>query len=237
MRSVEKDNTLTQSEVALILGVSARYVRDLAMQGVLNRVGTGRYDANEVHALADIRRMNLSLPDIAMMSKRAELSARRSERVVKQLMEVFGLGSDLISLEDIDVLALHGRVEDALLLPGIMTETHRVSEWASIFNAMGEEYLEAVAMYTPAREEPWAPYVELSNKIMREAPREALKYDNALRLAYECLQRARNNLVATSYNYAKRNNDKVLALKAFPEAKGDVHETILEKAAKLSRKR
>lgn len=222
---MEPDQILPVAEAARVLGVSVRQVNNMKQQGLLSTAADGFY-ANEVYALKEIRRRKLSLTDVAMMAQRADISARRTERVMRQLLDTFDFGRSLISLEKDDVLAFHTRVEDELLLLGGLNNVKEVADWACKFNAIGEEYFEVVALYTGS-DEPWRPYAELAAKLLKEAPREELRIDNALRLAYECLHKARKDMNIAGFNYARKRYGKVLALRAFPAAKGDVHDSIL----------
>ena len=229
---MKPDSTLSRDEVAAILGLSLRHLDRIVSEGTLT-CNRGVFDADEVHVLAQLRSRKLSLVDVAMMAQRAEISSRRTERVVRQLLDTFDFGQGLLSLEPSDVIALYLRVEAELEMYNPYNNAREIAGWACTFNMIGEEYFEVVAIHTGS-DEPWRPYTSLAAKMLKEAPREEMRTDNALRLAFECLHKARKDMCIAGYNYVRKHHGKVLALRAFPDAKGDVHEDILNIAIKYT---
>lgn len=232
---MDEEYTLTQDEAAQILGVSTRRFRQLVEGRWIRRVSRGQYDANQVHQLKRLREKSVGFTEVAMQSQRADMSSRQTERVVRQLLAALDVGYSLISLEKEDVEALHMRVEDELELYYQMS-IEEVTQWTHTFNSMGEEYFEAVEMHLGVSE-PWLIYWQLLVKMLREAPRERLRKEKYLELAYSCLHKAREHFDRIAYFYAVERHGKVRALTAFKAAKGDAHDDIVNIAIWHAKKR
>lgn len=183
------------------------------------------FDPNEVHQLKKIRESKLSLAEVAARAARAEMTAYRLERQVTQLLNVIGADISSIDLTPDAVVALHLKVEDELASTGLPT-IETTMFWAQTFQSLSEEYFHVVAHQFDT-EEPWAKYLELSNKLLGKTPFAKLKNDLELNTAYNYLEMARRGLRQVMFFYVRSTANKRIAYKLFPEALGDVHEDIM----------
>lgn len=219
---------ISKEEAAKILKSGKRYIDKGIRKGLLKPQYNGKiplFDINEVYELAELLKEKITLPQITMIARRADLSAKRSERVLEKLLSVLEIDYTLIPLDEKGVASLHLRVEDELKDVGRM-DINKVYEWAKILSSIGEEYFSAVSriMKTP---EPWKPYLELSVRLSENAPHDEILSDKETRFVYGCLQKARNIIRQTAFFYISNLVNTRVAFKMFPEIKKNVHESIL----------
>lgn len=219
---------ISSEEAAEILGVDKSRVNQLTRDGMLRSrlVGNANmYDPNEVHQLKQIRASNLSLAEVAARAARAEMTAYRLERQVSQLLDVIGANIPSADVRKDAVIALHLKVEDELK----NKRTAGVEDlmfWAQTFQSLSEEYFHVVAQQFQT-EEPWAPYLELSNKLLVHAPYDKLRNDLELSTAYNFLEMARRSMRQVMFFYVRTTSNKRIAHRLFPESLNDVHEEVL----------
>lgn len=227
-------NLISLTEAAKILGVSKKQVQRKVSGGLLKAHYLGRYtlfNPNDVYELSELENSGLSFTQIALMAKKAHMSAIRSERIVDRLIALLEFDYPIISLDKADVVSLHIRTEDALKQVTSYS-LKEVTEWTRVFLAIGEEYFEAIAEYTKS-EEPWEPYVKLAQKISLDAPREDILHDREVRIIYGCLSKARTSVRQTAFFYIQSKFGMSIARRLFPESKADVHEDILSIALNM----
>lgn len=219
---------ITSEEAAEILGVDKSSVTRMTRDGLLRAKLAGNanmYDPSEVHQLKTIRETNLSLAEVAARAARAEMAAYRLERQVTQLLSVIGADIPSLDVTPEAVVSLHLRVQDAVQLTGVPS-VDDVMSWAQTFQALSEEYFHVVADQFHT-DEPWAPYLELSSKLIRDIPHVKLRNDLELNIAYNYLEMARRTMRQTMFFYVRTTSNKRIAYRLFPEALADVHEDVL----------
>lgn len=226
------EDLLTAQQVAGMLGVTTDMVQKLVRQGLLkpqyqgtSLVAPRLYRETDVAALVEAREAKLDLPTVAAIARQAYTASRSLERVVKQLLELLGADVPLLKLGKDDVLSLCAKVDDALEQE-FPPEAREVLDWAKIFYAIGEEYFELVASQL-GDEEPWKRFLDLGQKLSREAPRKSFMIDKELEAAYGYLEVARRNLRNSSFFYIRNRHGRKTASDLFPEVKGDKHEDII----------
>jgi hypothetical protein len=225
---------ISSEEAAEILGVDRRRVTQLTNEGLLRSKLVGNanmYDPSEVHQLKQIRESNLSLAEVAARAARAEMTAYRLERQVTKLLNVIGADIPSADIGKEAVVALHLKVEDELS----ETRTPDISDimsWAQTFYSLSEEYFLVVAREFET-EEPWARYLELSNKLLRKTPYEKLRSDIEFSTAYNYLEMARRAMRQTMFFYVRTTSNKRMAHRLFPESLNDIHEDVLSMVSLL----
>lgn len=219
---------ISSEEAAEVLGVTKSHLHKLTREGMLRARLYGNanmYDPSEVHQLKSIRESDLSLTVVAARAARAEMTAYRLERQVEQLLSVIGADNPSVSVSPEAVVALHLKVEDELQ----STRPATVDElmfWAQTFQAMSEEYFHVVASQFET-DEPWVKYLQLSNKLLRDAPFSKLRNDLELHTAYNFLEMARRSMRQTMFFYVQTTSNKRIAHRLFPESLNDVHEDVM----------
>lgn len=183
------------------------------------------YDPNEVHQLKEIRASNLSFTEVAARAARAEMAAYRLERQVNQLLSVIGANIPSADIRKDAVVALHTRVQDEVSSKRI-AGVEDLMFWAQTFQSLSEEYFHVVAKEFET-EEPWVPYLELSNNLLRHAPYDQLRNDLELSTAYNFLEMARRGMRQVMFFYVRTTANKRIAHRLFPESLNDVHEGVL----------
>lgn len=219
---------ISSEEAAEILGVNRRQVTQLTRDGLLRSKLVGNanmYDPNEVHQLREIRASSLTLAEVAARAARAEMTAYRLERQVSQLLDVIGANIPSADIQKDAVVALHLKVEDALKDKGIPT-VEDLMYWAQTFQSLSEEYFHVVAKEFET-EEPWTPYLNLSNQLLRKTPYARLKTDLELSTAHNFLEMARRGMRQVMFFYVRTTSNKRIAHRLFPESLNDVHEDVL----------
>lgn len=200
----------------------------MTLEGLLRAKLVGNanmYDPNEVHQLKKIREEGMSIPEIAARAARAEMTAYRLERQVTQLLSVIGADIPSADLAPEAVVALHLKIEDAAKSADF-ADVGDIMFWARTFQSLSEQYFHVVSKQFET-EEPWRPYLELSNKLLKGAPFAALKTDVELAIAYNYLELARRNLRQVMFFYVRATSNKRIAHRLFPESVGDFHEDVM----------
>jgi len=225
------EDLLTVQQVARMLGVTTDMVQKLVRQGLLKPQYQGSitaprlYREADVAALVEAREAKLDLTTVAAMARQAHTASRSLERVVKQLLELLGADVPLLSLEKEDVLSLCAKVDDALE-EEFLPEAREVLSWAKVFYAIGEEYFGLVESHL-GEKEPWKRFLDLGQKLVREAPRKSFVIDKELEATYGYLEVARRNLRNAAFFYVANKHGQRLASGLFPEVKRDRHEDII----------
>lgn len=218
---------ITSEQAAEILGVTTGRVRQMLRDGYLRSRLVGQaymYDPNEVHQLKEIRKTGVTLVEIAARASRAEMIAYRLERQVTQLLNVIGADIPSVDLRQEAVVALHLKVEDAsksTRIPSI----DELLEWAQVFQGLNEQYFHEVEQEF-LTDEPWKPYIKLSNNLAKSMPQERLRKDLELNTAYNYLEMSRKHLRQVVFFYVRTTSNKRIAYRVIPEAANDFHEDV-----------
>lgn len=219
---------ITSEEAAQILGVNKYSVTRMTREGLLRARLAGNanmYDPNEVHQLKELRESNITFTEVAARAARAEMAANRLERQVTQLLSVIGADIPTLDTAPEAVVALHLKVQDAVT-EATIPSVEEVMSWAQTFQALSEEYFHVVAKQFQT-DDPWQPYLELSNRLIRSIPHPTLRNDLELSIAYNYLEMARRTMRQTMFFYVCTTSNKRIAHRRFPESLADVHEDVL----------
>jgi hypothetical protein len=219
---------IDSDEAAQILQVNKSRLHQLTRDGFIRAQlvkGANMYDPNEVHQLKDLRDEGTTLVDVAAMATRAQMIAYRLERRVTQLLNIIGADIPSADISPEAVSALHLQVEHALTTTTIPT-VNDLMHWGQIFQSLSEEYFHIAAQEFETNE-PWLPYLDLSNRLLRTVQRKRVKNDLEFSTAYNYLEMARRNMRQTMFFYVRSTSNKRIAHRAFPESLGDIHEDIL----------
>lgn len=185
----------------------------------------GRFRADEVCILRELREDNLSLVSVAAMARQASAKAARAERLMSLVLATAGADILPAPLDAESVRSTYLKIENEMLHTREKS-AEEVSEWARLLFSIGEEYFEVVGLHLRSKE-PWALYTEFANKLVSEMPHERVKTDPVLRAAYSLLASARRGLRQAAFFYVHKHHGKVFARRAFPEPLSDTHEKIL----------
>lgn len=229
------DEFITDDEAAEILGMQPRGLRKLVSKGQIRRY---RYDANTSHArykLEDVlvlkasRERPINMPAVAATAAQASFNARKLERVVKKILVATGLDIPLIDLGEDSIISLYIRLREAMETKATVDEVY---EWSRLFNALGEEVLEAIELYT-GEKEPWNLFLRLGKKMMQEMPKGISSEPVTTRDAYCLLRHSMRHARHVAICYVQMKYGRSTAWQLFPELEGSMTEAITEMAAAL----
>ena len=220
---------IDSEEAAKILGLSRARLLAITREGQIRAYPSGKaylYDPNEVHQLKDLRKSNVTFVEVAAAATRSELAALRLEKKLDMLCSMLGANIPCADVSVDAVVALHLKVQDTYNLSGVVPTLGDVIHWAKIFQSLSEQYFHVVSSQF-LTDEPWAPYIDLVNKMISTAPWKHINRDVELRFAYDLLDLGRRTMRQTAFFYVCRTANKRLAHQMFPESLGDVHEDVL----------
>jgi hypothetical protein len=199
------DEVVSLVEAARLLGISDRGVLGYIRQGLLANKG-GRHpliSLQEVSSVAGLLANGLKLSTIARHALRALVSATRSERRLERIEALLGIDVAMLETDEKDVLQFYNQCTATLLEPTEELPPDSILRWAYSLSGITEEYLALVKYYTN-NVEPWAPYMEVAQKLCECAPTEKFKYRKDLEVAYAYLRSARQQLRRVAYFYIRR---------------------------------
>jgi hypothetical protein len=219
------------TEAAEILGLQPRAVRDLVKNGYLYPVRDMtppiqhyRFKREDVTLLAEVRAQPVDLAGVISMARHAAFTARKLEVLVARLMSVMGADIPVAELDREAVEAMYLRMQAALEVDEYDTEA--VFKWARIFFSMGEEYFDALEVYTGDRE-PWLIVSDLSRRILlRGIEQGKFNADVETTAAYQYLTLANRTVRQAAFFYVRRRHSRDISATLFPEATKDVHESL-----------
>jgi MerR-like DNA binding protein len=221
---------VTAEEAGNILGVKTGEVHYLVRRGLLRprylrpRGKGAVFSPEEVSALAEVReRGRLDLRGVQNTAAQAFALARQLSRRVEFLESMLGYQSHPMPTDEEQVIALYARAQDEQQDP---PETVAgILEWARLFVAMGEEFLDLVEAYTND-EAAWKVFMDLSEILLINAPIERFNFDKELEAAYGYLDVGRRNLRNVSFFYVRNRFGTRRANEMFDKA-SDCHANIL----------
>jgi excisionase family DNA binding protein len=220
------EDTLTISQAARLLGVSARSVRSLCKEGRIQPEhtpgkvrGSIRFRKADLLALVETNWKKLDFPKVAKMSAQALAEIKTLRKRVDQLSALLGVDQEELSLEEDDLATLYATAQDTVA-NDISHSHQKVMWWARRMYSMTEEYLHLMekAVEDP---EPWRPFLTLVQTLCVNSPREEFPGDKKLEAAYAYLNVARKHLRQVSYFYVRTFNGEHLAARMFPKKEFD----------------
>ena len=222
----QDDLLLTRIETARALNVPAKAISRLIEKGVLEPAkveGTKQwFYISDISAAAEALEQKLDIVSLAHTALKAYAVATRTERKLDQVLQLLGVRDKPIRLSKTAMMGLYYRCRDILRsdLSDLSVET--LMSWAKDLLGIGEEYLILLAFYTKNRE-PWAPILWAAQRMMESA---SGAKEKELQSAYAYLDFARRCFRQTAYFYCRFQVGREEADLRFPEAKGNVHETL-----------
>jgi len=231
------DGLIDGYEAGKLLGISKQQVYALVRTGMLRPQYTREKGLNkpllfhpeEISAVAEVRsKKGLSVHQIAGQAARAYAVSRQLERRVELLESFLGRKSWPLDMCEEGVISLYAQAQDAQQSPP--TDIGGVMEWARIFIAMGEEYLDLTEAFT-GDENCWEVYKNLADIMVIATPFDRLSFDKELEAAYGYLNVGSRNLRATSFFYIRNRFGRREAQRSIESE--DVHEEVLSLAGAL----
>jgi len=231
MGSASKD-LITAEEAALMLEVTVGMIHKMTRNGLLTsyfeRNGSKvrkLFRRDEIAAVASIRLKRLDLVTAMNVGIRALALSQSLEHRIDEISALLGLEGETLSHEEIDVVALHVEVQEALDTMN-KPDAETVRHWATIFLSITEEYLRMVELFT-ACDDPWKDFLLLGEKLANEAPKNEFSHNRMLQAAYSFLEPARRHLRQVAYFYVRNHNGRVVANKKFPGMEKNLDETLI----------
>jgi hypothetical protein len=218
------------AEAAKLVGMTERTLHSMTERGVLEAIhpekrGPKHFRMHDISALAELRLKKMDLPTIADLAMQAYVTARANSRRVDDLYYLLGFDSPVLGTTEEEVIALYIRAQEA----GACTRdlpAESVHEWAGIFYAVDEAYLELVLRHTGS-DEPWKVFVDLANTFLSEMPTDSFSTNPPLKSAYAYLSIARTNLRTASYYFCRHRFGIATAGKVFRNDAADPIEGIV----------
>jgi len=217
-------------QAAKIVGMTERTLHSMAERGVLEafhpqKRGPKHFKMHDLSALAELRLKKMDLPTIADMAMQAYVTARANARRVDDLYYLLGFDTPTLGTTEEEVVSLYVRAQDAIECTETMP-AETVHEWAGIFYAIDEPYLELVQLHT-ASDEPWGAFTELANAFFSRMPTDSFSTNPPLKSAYAYLSIARTNLRTVSYYFCRHRFGMAIASKVFRNDASDPLEGIV----------
>jgi predicted DNA-binding transcriptional regulator AlpA len=222
-----KDNHLSHTETAEILGISRRHLWRLVNKGFIFPADTSEfrrepwYSEAEVYALLELRMRRLDMPSIAAMALRAQATSRTANDRLGQICQLLGIQDGHLGTDEESIFNLYVRVRAALREDLSTWKTGAIMEWAATINLIDEAYLELVEHYTTG-DSPWEFFLQLANDVMMFRDKGT---DPNLDFAFSCMDAARRNLRCVSYFYVLRRHGYRVANRTF--AKNEATDAVI----------
>lgn len=214
----QPDGLLSSIEAARALRVTIRTIGNLTKQGLLEPVFIERkqfFRQEDIQNYLTVFKGRTDWASVASIALRCNARVQILERKVDSLLQVLGLSSTTLSVEEEEIARLY-----ELAMMGLKNEApldaNTVLYFAQQMLSMNEEYLHLVQTVT-GNQEPWRVFLELSQHLSEEAPRTKFKTDQELAEAYGFMEAARRHMRPLAYFYVRRKNGVRKANAAFPE--------------------
>jgi hypothetical protein len=216
-------NDVSAKEAAEILGVSTARVYQMKRSGRLRSVGRLtqdiRFSREEVCALAEAREDGYPrLDELQEQLIQSRAHIRMLERRLEGLERMMGLRSRLVGRNEVEVLGLYFKAQDAVKEPTVDVIDTR--EWREVFLGIHEEFFDLVESYT-GDPEPWRVFVTLAKKVHENAPPLGELYDEELVATKAELEVARRNVRAAAWMYLYHRRGRAFAEAEFPDTDPD----------------
>lgn len=220
------DDLLTAKEVAQVLDITRKHVTNLVRRGDLTPCHRSGYSAagkmyfklEHVLALKQARVKNWSTTEAVVAAKQAQAEVRSLRAELERIKTCMGVRIKGLDFSALAVREVYERVDYALNSPPQALKPEEVWSWASLFYAIGEEYFEVVELYI-GDNEPWKVFLQLGQKLVREAPK---CYDKELEIAYGYLAMARRMMRQSAYFYIRNKYGKRVSGQMFPEMEDEI---------------
>jgi GR25 family glycosyltransferase involved in LPS biosynthesis len=219
-----RNGLLTSQECADKLGISLRGFLNLVERGhifPLYPAGAERnamhFRPEEIDSLERARRRDATTHDAYSTAHAGYALARSIHERLERLSRFIGLDEEFLSHEFDDVVALYLKTEHAVskgFPERYKAET--VYELAKVFNSITESYLHLTAEYART-DEPWRPFIELSERMLFVAPVDKFTENRKLASAYGYLKSARANLLHVCHFYVRLKEGSTRATELFPD--------------------
>lgn len=221
------NSLISPAEAAKLLNTDRRGLRRLVKGGFLREHAHSdkpAYHREEVAALRETRESRLSPRRVASYAARAYAAARSIERRVEMLEAVFDLKARCIPCDEESAIALYVEAQEALEFPPSRVDD--VLRWASVFLAIGEEFLDLLEAYTDD-DECWRPFYDLSQRMLAEKPTELFFYDKILETAYGFLEASVRHITSVCFFHVRQRAGVNTANRIFHEEPSDEYEELL----------
>lgn len=219
------------TEAAQLLGLTTRTLSNYAKRGILIPVtlaprGPMYFQQTSISALAALLNEGADMSNIAAIAMQAYVSSRATAKALEELHEYLGLRRTALEVTEEGVLSVYARaqagVEDTSPLP---PDVATLREWAAVFFAIDESYLQLVRRLTGS-EEPWKVFVDLSVKLLNTKQMASLLEHPELKSALTYLRAASGNLRNVSYFSCRQLHGHSVAEEIFSDGKNDPTEII-----------
>ncbi len=182
------------------------------------------FHIEEINAFAEVRETKLSPEKVASFAARGYAAARALERRVEMLEQLIGARHSPLPCDEESVIALYQRGLDALGFTP--TTTVDILEWAEIFIAMGEEFFEALEVFTDDGGA-WNVFYQVTRDVVEKTPHDELYADWELEAAYRYFEAGRKHFLRVAYFHVRNRFGVRTANRVFEERPNDFHEEIL----------
>lgn len=187
------------------------------------------YESAVVAAL-EYKVTDMDLPGIGGIALRALALAEANEERTRQISELLGLNTPLLSVEEEDVIALHVEAEERAKKT-LVPNSDEILRWAKIFYAMNDNYFNVVRQAL-AQKDPWFTYLRLGEQLFNEL--QPFIKETHIRNAAVYLEAGRRHLQAAAYMFLRRTSGSARADELFPDVSGGLEEDIIALLVQLS---
>lgn len=226
-----RDLLLTRKEAAEWLSLPTRAIRSLVTQGLLHPAkrhgGKTWFWSSDVASVAKCLHRDMDLATTAQHALQALATAQRAERELRGVLDLLQAKYEPLSVEPEDIEEVYDAVGFVLQSSGEELTAEQVQGWARLLTRVNRGYLLLVSLLTGSKE-PWAPLLQLADKLLEEAPRYRLANNPQLAFAYGLLEGARRGLREEAYLFCRDKYGERIAENRFPEVRGrSVNEVVL----------
>lgn len=226
----QPDSLVTRTEAARLLGVPINLLKKLTSKGVLptpkRRGNDYWYDLADLSIAAEVMEKKINMVSAYEMAVSAYAIAKRTERMVTELVELIGARYEPLSTDEKDVQKLYYKCRYVLNVPIDHVSVDDMLWLSKSFLGVDQNYLMVVLAYTKDPE-PWRILLDAANHLIAQAPKlKVVTVERQQVLGY--LAFARIQLRQASYFYCRTFVGKSEADRLFPEiSSGTVTQTIL----------
>ena len=207
---------LSSQETAKILGTSSQTLKSLVRQGLLKPHWKGNkrcFEQDDILAFMKVFQNKTDWSSIAALAMRAYVKAEANERKLAEISDLLGLGLFSLEVDDESVQSLYNNTHNRLEL-GAPTSSAEAMLLAKRCLALTEEYLKIVERVT-GDDEPWRPFLQLTQHVCENAPRKYFPHDIELATAYGYLEAARRHVRPLAYFYVRGTHGRRVANETF----------------------
>lgn len=212
-----------------MLNISKASLQRYAKRGIIASfyIDSGRvrhFKMHDLSAFAESLEKQIDLRSVADISMQAYVTSKSNERRLDELYYLLGFDKPTLGTTEEEVIALHIRAQETIHITEYL-EGKSVHEWAGVFYAIDEAYLNLVKIHTSS-EEPWTTYLDLANKMIETMPTHLFATNQPLKSAYAYLATSRDNLRSAAYFSCRTAVGMRKANKAFNHADDPIEDVI-----------